>query len=52
MLGHLIFAGDAQVNFTLADERWDVCSGQEYQCDGEVLDKRNIEARVAMELYV
>ena len=52
MLGHLVSAGDAQVDFALADKGRDISCRQEYQRDGQVLDERDVEARVAVELYV
>jgi hypothetical protein len=36
----------------LADEGRDVCGGEEDECNGEVLDQRDVEAGFAAELDV
>ena len=48
----LVAASDAQVDAALADEGGDVSGGQEDEREREVLDQRNVQARVAVELDV
>lgn len=48
----LVAACDAQVNAALADEGGDVRGGEEDEGEGQVLDERNVQARVAVELDV
>lgn len=48
----LVMACDAQVDLTLANKGGNIGGGQEDQSDGEVLDKRNIEAVFSPELNV
>lgn len=52
MLLDLVAACDAQVNAALADEGGDVGGGEENESERQVLDERNVQARVAMELDV
>lgn len=52
MLGDLVAAGDTKVDTALTDEGWDVGSGQEDECDGQVLDQRDVETGLAAELDV
>ena len=52
MLLDLVAASDAQVDAALADEGGDVSGGQEDEREREVLDQRNVQARVAVELDV
>jgi len=52
MLGYLIATSYAQVYATFANECGDVCCGKEDEGDLVVLDKRNVEAIVAVELDV
>ena len=52
MLFDLVAAGDSEVNATLANEGGDVSGGEEDEREREVLDERNVEARVAVELDV
>ena len=52
VLGDLVAARDAQIDAALADEGRDVCGGEEDECDGQVLDQGDVEARLAAELNV
>lgn len=52
MLGYLVASCYAQVDTAFADECGDVGCGQEDERDGEVLDERDVEARVSVELDV
>lgn len=52
MLFDLVTACDTQVDAAFADEGGDVGRGQEDKREREVLDQRDIEARVAVELDV
>lgn len=50
MLLHLVPARDAEVDLALANEGRNIRRGKEQQGDGEVLDKGNVEAVLALEL--
>lgn len=52
MLFDLVATGDSEVNTALADEGGDVGGREEDEREGKVLDERNVEARVAVELNV
>lgn len=52
MLGDLVAARDAQIDAAFADEGRDVCGGEEDECDGQVLDQGDVEARLAAKLDV
>lgn len=52
MLGDLVTTGDTKVDTALTYEGWDVGCGQEDECDGQVLDQRDVEAGLAAELDV
>lgn len=52
MLLDLVAASDAQVDAALADEGGDISGGQEDEREREVLDQRDVQARVAVELDV
>ena len=52
VLFDLVAAGDSEVNAAFADEGGDVGGRQEDEREGKVLDERNVEARVAVELDV
>lgn len=52
VLFDLVAAGDSEVNAAFADEGGDVGGGEEDEREREVLDERNVEARVAVELDV
>jgi hypothetical protein len=52
MFGDLIASSDAQVNATLANKGGDIGGGEEDEGKREVLDQRNVKARVAVELDV
>lgn len=50
MLLYLVPARDAKVDLPLANERGDIGRGEEQESDGEVLDKGDVEAVLALEL--
>jgi hypothetical protein len=52
VLGDLVATGDTKVDTALANEGWDVGGGQEDECDGQVLDQRDVETGLAAELDV
>jgi hypothetical protein len=52
VLFDLVTACDTQVDAALADEGGDVGRGQEDEREREVLDQRDVKARVAVELDV
>jgi hypothetical protein len=52
VLGDLVTTGDTKVDTALTYEGWDVGCGQEDECDGQVLDQRDVEAGLAAELDV
>jgi hypothetical protein len=52
VLGDLVEACDTEITLALSDECGDVGSGEEDERDGEVLDKRDVEAVFAAELDV
>ena len=52
MLFDLVATGDSEVNTALADEGGDVGGREEDEREGKVLDERDVEARVAVELNV
>lgn len=52
MFCDLVAACDSEIDASFTDEGWDVCCGEEDECNGEVLDQGNVEARVAVELDV
>lgn len=52
MLGNLVAACDSKVDAAFSDEGGDVGGGQEDEREGKVLDKRDVEAGVAVELDV
>ena len=52
VFGNLIAAGDTEINAALTDEGGDVCSGEEDEGDGEVLNQGNIQAGFAAELDI
>jgi hypothetical protein len=52
VLGDLVAPGYSQVNAALADKGGDVGGGQEHEGQRQVLDERDVEARVPVELDV
>lgn len=52
MLGDCVSAGDSKVDSTLTNESGDIGGGKEDEGEREVLDKRNVEAVVTVELDV
>ena len=52
MLLNLVEAGDTEVYAALANKCGDVGCWEEDKGDGEVLDERNVEAVLALELNV
>ena len=52
VLLHLVVARDAQVDAALADKGGDIGGGEEYEGDGQVLDKGDVEAVLTAELDV
>lgn len=52
MLLDLVAACDTQIDAALTNEGGNIGGGQEYEREREVLDKRNVKARVAVELDV
>ena len=52
MLFDLVATGDSEVNTALADEGGDVGGREEDEREGKVLDERNVQARVPVELDV
>jgi hypothetical protein len=52
VLGDLVAASDTKVDTALANEGGNIGGRQEYECDGQVLDQRNVETGLAAELDV
>jgi hypothetical protein len=52
VLGDLVATSDTDVNATLTDEGGDIGGWQEDECDGQVLDQRDIKTSLATELDV
>lgn len=52
MLFDLVAAGDTEVDAAFANECGDVGGGEEDERERQVLDQRDVEARVAVELDV
>lgn len=52
VLGDLVATSDTDVNATLTDEGGDIGGWQEDECDGQVLNKRDVETGLATELDV
>jgi hypothetical protein len=52
MLCYLVAPSYAQVYTTFSDERWDIGRGKEDERERKVLDKRDVEAGVSVELDV
>lgn len=52
VLGNLVAAGDTKVYTALTHKGGDIGGGQEDECDGQVLDQRDVETGLAAELDV
>lgn len=52
MLGNLVSSSDTKIDFTFPHERRNICSGKEDQGQGQVLDQRNVQPVVAVELDI
>lgn len=52
VLFDLVATGDSEVDTTFTDERGDIGCGEEDERKGQVLDERNVEAGVAVELDI